>query len=261
MSEYYGTPAASSDFLAHYGVKGMRWGVRKAIESGNTKRLERHYTKANKKLASLKKKADVISNLNSRKLAPAVMGSGLVPAGFGAAFPIMAKATKHKMGVDDKIIAGVNAAFGAGIIGAGAHDLIAGSRRTKAKGHDKAVRKVNEWQKEMKNTFKNTKYEQRVNAKPEFNDTYTLYEHGTLGKDGKGREIPYRTPTVSISGSSLVRDNNSKAKQIFKKRLTDSPQTQKMSDSKVMLLVHTPSGGVYNANEVNKLLKIKKKHK
>lgn len=29
MSEYYGTPAASSDFLAHYGVKGMKWGVRK----------------------------------------------------------------------------------------------------------------------------------------------------------------------------------------------------------------------------------------
>lgn len=39
MSEYYGTPAASSDFLAHYGVKGMRWGVRKAIEKGNMTKL------------------------------------------------------------------------------------------------------------------------------------------------------------------------------------------------------------------------------
>ena len=36
MSEYYGTPAASSDFLAHYGVKGMKWGVRKKQPSGQT---------------------------------------------------------------------------------------------------------------------------------------------------------------------------------------------------------------------------------
>ena len=53
MSEYYGTIAASSDFLAHYGVKGMRWGVRKAVASGNTKALDRQYHKANKKLQKL----------------------------------------------------------------------------------------------------------------------------------------------------------------------------------------------------------------
>lgn len=27
MSEYYGISTPSSDFLAHYGVKGMKWGV------------------------------------------------------------------------------------------------------------------------------------------------------------------------------------------------------------------------------------------
>ena len=29
MSEYYGSPRATSDFFMHYGVKGMKWGVRK----------------------------------------------------------------------------------------------------------------------------------------------------------------------------------------------------------------------------------------
>lgn len=32
MNEYYGIASTpTEDFLAHYGVKGMKWGVRKAI--------------------------------------------------------------------------------------------------------------------------------------------------------------------------------------------------------------------------------------
>ena len=58
MSEYYGSPQASSDFIAHYGVKGMKWGVRKSIMKGNERRLARHYKKAAKKLAKLDWKAD-----------------------------------------------------------------------------------------------------------------------------------------------------------------------------------------------------------
>ena len=34
-NEYYGTPAASSDFLAHYGVKGMKWGIRRKRSHSN----------------------------------------------------------------------------------------------------------------------------------------------------------------------------------------------------------------------------------
>lgn len=58
MSEYYAVQR-STDHLAHYGVKGMKWGVRKAIKKGNERALGRHYKKAAKKLAKLSAQADV----------------------------------------------------------------------------------------------------------------------------------------------------------------------------------------------------------
>ena len=58
MAEYYAVER-SSEYLMHYGVKGMRWGVRKAIERGNDRRLSRHFKRANKKLAKLNDLADI----------------------------------------------------------------------------------------------------------------------------------------------------------------------------------------------------------
>lgn len=57
MSNYYAVDR-NSEYLAHYGIKGMKWGVRKAIESGNTKAYMHHYNKALKKLAKLEKQAN-----------------------------------------------------------------------------------------------------------------------------------------------------------------------------------------------------------
>lgn len=48
----------SDEYLVHYGIKGMRWGVRKALETGNTKKLSRMYKKAAKKLAKLEKRSN-----------------------------------------------------------------------------------------------------------------------------------------------------------------------------------------------------------
>ena len=62
MNEYYGSNLASSDFFAHYGVKGMKWGVRKAIAKGGAKgerKLARQYAKASKKLAKLTRNTDI----------------------------------------------------------------------------------------------------------------------------------------------------------------------------------------------------------
>ena len=65
MSEYYAVQR-SGEYLEHYGVKGMKWGVRKAKAmwtSGNrsraAKKLLRQYKKASNKLNKLNEKADL----------------------------------------------------------------------------------------------------------------------------------------------------------------------------------------------------------
>ena len=68
----------SDEYLAHYGIRGMKWGVRRAIKSGNSNRLDKQYKKAQKKLAKLEKQAG-----NSKKYArrAALMGAGAAAAG------------------------------------------------------------------------------------------------------------------------------------------------------------------------------------
>ena len=87
-NEYYGAPSTpTSDYLAHYGVKGMKWGVRKAIQTGGTRgerRLSRQFAKAQKKLAKLEKRAaksDTYAKRAKRMAAGAAVAGGLAAAG------------------------------------------------------------------------------------------------------------------------------------------------------------------------------------
>lgn len=68
----------SPEYLAHYGIRGMKWGVRKAIASGNSAKLGKQYAKAQKKLAKLEKQAG-----KSKKYArrAALLGAGAAAAG------------------------------------------------------------------------------------------------------------------------------------------------------------------------------------
>lgn len=52
MGKYYAIDR-SSEYLAHYGIRGMKWGVRRAIARGNDRALTRHYKRAQRKLKQL----------------------------------------------------------------------------------------------------------------------------------------------------------------------------------------------------------------
>lgn len=56
MAVYYAVNR-SKEYLAHYGIRGMRWGVRKAIQKGDRRAYERQLRKATRKLEKLEKQA------------------------------------------------------------------------------------------------------------------------------------------------------------------------------------------------------------
>lgn len=95
----------SEEYLAHYGIKGMKWGVRKAIASGGTglgnRRLARQYRKAQKKLAKLEKRAN-----NGAKYARRAAALG---AGAAAAGGLAALGTKGVVDVMGNVTRGTNA--------------------------------------------------------------------------------------------------------------------------------------------------------
>lgn len=72
----------SDEYLAHYGIKGMKWGVRKAIASGNSRALARQYRKASRKLAKLQRQASSGKKYARRA---AALGAGAAIAGGAAA--------------------------------------------------------------------------------------------------------------------------------------------------------------------------------
>lgn len=54
MNEYYGVPSTpNSSFLMHYGVKGMKWGIRKAVDRSFSRPRSPGYSKIRQKLEAL----------------------------------------------------------------------------------------------------------------------------------------------------------------------------------------------------------------
>ena len=166
-SNYLYAVDRSDEYLAHYGIKGMKWGVRKAIKSGSTNKLDRQWRKANRKLEKLKDRADVDKQNRSYKnnLSKFLNATGAHGAA-GVTFlgakhnPEFRNALKTPNGDLYKALLPAMAIARAAQVGYG---VAAGVNkyRTSTRGHEKAVNNLNDWQREMKTSFKGTKYDSK----------------------------------------------------------------------------------------------------
>lgn len=230
MGIYYGVER-SGEYLAHYGVKGMRWGVRKAIDAKDTKALERHYDKAVRKLAKLQKRANLLVQKRDKKenLELAGLSAGLAGSsaalgalnkhfrnqGMGESYiaghfgliPILPTKTSTLSNIG--VVAGTAMGIGEGIGAAANH------HRLGIKGHKKAVDNVNTWQKEMATAFKGTKYEKELKNKKPYKDEYELTDHSKI-KNGNPKVI------AKISGEHLTRNYNGQDKTRFLEKANSS---------------------------------------
>lgn len=198
MAEYYAVER-STEYLAHYGVKGMRWGVRKAVESGNGDRLNRHARKAAQKLVRLKAKADIIQNAQEYKGYKQLAKTGLAVGGLGIGSGLIAYGTGH---FNHKTAGPIGAVTGAGLgmaTGSGVHALIRRSRLS-TKGHARAVKNVHDWQNSMNESFKGTKYAKLAGKK--YQDKYALDKAVVNPKTGK---VTKKRVAV-FRGEQLTRD-------------------------------------------------------
>lgn len=157
MSEYYGVQR-SDEYLAHYGIKGMKWGVRKAIESGNDRRLGRHYQTAMLKLHELDRKANRETQKNvyknaKRNMLVGGLGSAIGSAGLTAA-----------MGGGPLYSAIAGGIGGLAGLTMNANGLSA-RRNISDKGHARAVAKRDAWKREMNSAFKKTRFNSKNMSK------------------------------------------------------------------------------------------------
>lgn len=223
MFEYYGVLTPSSDFFMHYGVKGMRWGVRKAIESKNDIKLAEHHRKAMRKLAQLKKRADRKYQKEEAKenAIAGAAGVGLGALGGLASYGIV----KGQMAAQNALfpnsryytimhpvglygLSGLSAAGGLGLLG---NSAVNAYRSTKT-GNKRAVAKYNKFKNEMNNAFKGTMYGK--------NSKYGKYNKNLIRqakKQGKTiNEIAEFNDAVSRQKSSIVPDQNKPKRELTK---------------------------------------------
>lgn len=156
MAEYYAVQR-SPEYLMHYGVKGMRWGVRRAINRGDQKALEKHYKKAARKLLKLSRQTN--RELMKREYEQAktnMIGSGLSSAALSAS---VTAGLNSGLPVKKNLLYSGLAGLGGGVAGALASSKGIMSRKYLSnKGHAKAIAKRDQWQRDMRDTFKGTKF-------------------------------------------------------------------------------------------------------
>ena len=175
MSEYYGVQR-SEEYLAHYGIKGMKWGVQKAKAAGSDYKLGKQYYKAQKKLDKLNKKADAAKmreegSKHLKKAGLAGVDTGIA-AGIGAGaagINHLQALTTNTINLGRMGLAGLGAGAAAVGLGRTAYHLGKGVKRKIQSGYNynrRAVAKRDEFKREMDKAFAGTKYarKRRKNA-------------------------------------------------------------------------------------------------
>lgn len=165
MAEYYAVER-SPEYLAHYGIKGMRWGVRRALEKGNMQKLASHYARAIRKNSILKERTNRKAQKEEAKSyaagGAALLGAGALGglASYGlikAQTPLnravnkFAGTTGGTYMVPTGLIgmSGLSAAGGLASLGAGA----ASAYRSTKRGNKKAIEKQKRFNQEMNKLF------------------------------------------------------------------------------------------------------------
>ena len=120
MSEYYGVTRSGSS-LKHYGVRGMKWGVRKAIERGDRKMLDRNFRRAERKLKRLNKRADIRVQERSAKrnarISNAALGIGGIAGGVHVGNRLLARYLAKTPGDDGALVRAITQKKNKAIVG------------------------------------------------------------------------------------------------------------------------------------------------
>lgn len=142
----------SPEYLAHYGVRGMRWGVRKALERRDAAGLGRQYRKAQKKLAKLEKRA---AKVNKYRRRAALMGAGAAAVGgMAIANPLSNRLGAHRAISSGAHLIGSKVAGGNPIAGTlGRVNNRAGMQFAQAAGGNAASRVVSGAHKSLDNLY------------------------------------------------------------------------------------------------------------
>ena len=241
MADYYGV-IRSEKHIKHYGVKGMRWGVRKAIERGDNKALARHYRKAQKKLLRLEERVDVNKQkkLYEERKNDAISTAigGVVGSGMMAGFNHLSKNAAIRRANN---MAMKNGGFGYAkyhnfvipvFAGATATDAVingiaakVAKNRTTKEGHAKAVKDVNDWKHEMNQAFKGTAYAKKASGiDNEKYDVRNPADHERIARRDRGSSdlstVFLRTEKIgklSSSQSHIIDPNMCKRAETYSK--------------------------------------------
>ena len=167
LAKYYGVER-STEYLAHHGIKGMRWGVRRALKRGDKAALQKQHAKAEATLQKLKEQTDRKGQKqHAKELAIAgALGLGTGALGGLASYGIvkgqLAAQNALTPNAKSRIIMHPVGLYGASGLAAGAGlGALAASiptayRGTK-KGNQKAIERYNRFKKAKEETFRGVK--------------------------------------------------------------------------------------------------------